>query len=76
MAGKILVVVGLGRIGSRVARMASLGLGMSVFAYDPFLPKSGYSGPAIIEESLDALFRKADFLTFHVPLTPRHKTPD
>ena len=73
LAGKILVVVGLGRIGSRVARMASLGLGMSVFAYDPFLPKSGYSGPAIIEESLEALFRKADFLTFHVPLTPDTK---
>jgi len=73
LAGKVLVVVGLGRIGSRVAQMASLGLGMRVFAYDPFLPKATYSGPAIIEESLEGLFRKADFLTFHVPLTPDTK---
>ena len=61
LAGKILVVVGLGRIGCRVARMASLGLGMSVFGYDPYLPKGDYSGPAIIEGSLETLFRKADF---------------
>lgn len=70
LAGKLLAVVGLGRIGSRVARMASAGLGMNVLAYDPFLPKASYSGPAIIEASLEVLFRKADFLTFHVPLTP------
>jgi D-3-phosphoglycerate dehydrogenase len=73
LAGKILVVVGLGRIGLRVARMASFGLGMNVFAYDPFLAKTNYSGPAILEDSLDVLFRKADFLTFHVPLTPETK---
>ena len=53
--------------------MAPLGLGMTVFAYDPFLSKATYAGPANIEESLEALFRKADFLTFHVPLTPDTK---
>ena len=34
---------------------------------------TSYAGPAIIEESLQALLRKADFLTFHVPLTPDTK---
>jgi D-3-phosphoglycerate dehydrogenase len=70
LAGKTLGVVGLGRIGTRVAQMAALGLGMSVSAYDPFVSKAAYSGLETIEDSLEALFRKADILTLHVPLTP------
>lgn len=70
LSWKTLGIIGLGRIGTRVAQMASLGLGMSVFAYDPFVSKSDYSGPATIEDTLEALFRKADILTLHVPLTP------
>ena len=70
LAGKILGVVGLGRIGSRVVQMASLGLGMIVHAYDPFVPAATYQGPAVIEDSLESLLRKADILSLHVPLTP------
>lgn len=70
LSGKILGIVGLGQIGTRVAQMASLGLGMTVHAYDPFIPRTSYTGPAIIEDSLELLFRKADILTLHVPLTP------
>jgi D-3-phosphoglycerate dehydrogenase len=78
LAGKTLGVVGLGRIGTRVAQMASLGLKMSVSAYDPFVSEAVYSGPATIEDSLEALFREADILTLHVPLTPetRHMIND
>lgn len=71
LAGKTIAVVGLGRIGSKVASMASLGLQMIVHAYDPFLSQLGYSGPAILEDSLESLFQKADYLTLHVPLTER-----
>ena len=69
LAGNALGVVGLGRIGSRVAEMASLGLGMEVYAYDPYVEKAQYSGRAGIEDSLEALLGKVDFLTLHVPLT-------
>ncbi len=70
LAGKTLGVVGLGRIGSRVAEMAAFGLGMAVYAYDPYISKASYSGPAILEASLEAMVSKADFLTLHVSLTP------
>ncbi len=69
LAGSALGVVGLGRIGSRVAEMASLGLGMKVYAYDPYVEKAQYSGCAGIEDSLESLLGKVDFLTLHVPLT-------
>lgn len=70
LAGKVLGVIGLGRIGARVAQVTAAGLGMTVYAYDPFLSPANYSGPAIIVVSLEALLHSVDFLTIHVPLTP------
>jgi D-3-phosphoglycerate dehydrogenase len=70
LAGKNLGVIGLGRIGDRLARIASLGLNMTVYGYDPFVSKASYQGPAILEEQLEDLLPKVDFLSIHVPLTP------
>jgi D-3-phosphoglycerate dehydrogenase len=70
LAGKTLGVVGLGRIGGQVARLAHYGLDMSVCAYDPFVTNMNYSGPALIADSLEMVLRQADFLSLHVPLTP------
>jgi len=70
LAGRTLSLVGLGRIGSRVAHIARHGLAMNVRAYDPFVSKAGYSGAAELEESLETLLRSADILSLHVPLTP------
>ena len=70
LAGKTLAVIGLGRIGARVAHVAALGLDMQVHAYDPCVSKESYAGPASLEDSLEAVLRKADFLSLHVPLTP------
>jgi phosphoglycerate dehydrogenase-like enzyme len=69
LAGKTLGVVGLGRIGARVAEMAAFGLQMTVLAYDPYLAEASYSGPAALVESLEALVGKADFVTLHVTLS-------
>jgi D-3-phosphoglycerate dehydrogenase len=69
LAGKSLGVIGLGRIGSRLAEMAADGLQMNVLAYDPFVAAATYSGPARIVNSLEKLMRGADFLTIHVTLT-------
>jgi D-3-phosphoglycerate dehydrogenase len=70
LAGKTLGVIGLGRIGARVAYMVAMGLEMMAVAYDPYLPKDSYEGPAILLDSLEALLARADFVTLHIPLTP------
>lgn len=70
LAGKTLGVVGLGRIGARVAEMAALGLAMKVAVYDPFVKALPPGKPFTLAESIAELFLIADFLTFHVPLTP------
>lgn len=67
--GRTLGIAGLGEIGRGVARAASAGLGMKVIAYDPFVSKENYDGPARLVDSLDALLAQADVVTLHVPLT-------
>ncbi len=69
LSAKTLGVVGLGRIGSRVAQIARDGFGMRVLGFDPFVKRETYQGAATIVDSMDELFRAADFLTFHVPLS-------
>ncbi len=70
ISGKTLGIVGLGRIGSHVGHVAQ-GMGMKVIAYDPFISPGAEmtSGVEIVE--LNRLFRDADFLTIHTPLTDR-----
>ena len=68
LAGKTLGIVGLGRIGSRVARKAA-GLDMNVLAYDPYIDGASYDGPAELVDELASLLAAADALSLHVPLT-------
>lgn len=62
----VLGIVGLGRIGRRVARRAQAGLGMRVKAYDPYVDDTD---PATKVDSLEQLLAEADVVTLHVPLT-------
>lgn len=71
LRGKTLGVVGLGRVGRRVAEMAARGLGMEVIGYDPLVAKVQSGFPVSLEDSVEKVFEKSDFLTFHVPLTPQ-----
>jgi HAD superfamily phosphoserine phosphatase-like hydrolase len=64
VAGKTLGIVGLGKVGTQVARRARA-LDMEVIAYDPFVPQRDV--PLV---HLDDLLRQADFVSLHVPLTP------
>ena len=69
LQGRTLGIVGLGRIGKRVALKASQGLGMRVLAYDPYVDRTDYPGPAVFCASLDGIIEQSDYLTLHVPLT-------
>jgi D-3-phosphoglycerate dehydrogenase len=68
--GATLGVVGLGRIGGEVARMAAEGFGMRVLGYDPWLPPDRIrEHGAEAAETLPDLLRACDLLTVHVPLS-------
>jgi D-3-phosphoglycerate dehydrogenase len=66
--GKTLGVIGCGNIGSIVADRA-IGLKMKVIAYDPFLSAERALDLGVEKVELDELFRRADFITLHTPLT-------
>jgi D-3-phosphoglycerate dehydrogenase len=67
LLGKTLLIVGFGRIGTRVARRA-LAFEMRVLVYDPYVPaeqiRSAGCEPVT---DLDAAVREADFITVHCP---------
>jgi len=73
LAGKILGVVGLGRIGRRVAKKAALGLEMQVIGYDPFLKPEQFDELAIPAKTWEEIFTASDFVTFHMPGTEATK---
>lgn len=67
--GKTLGVIGLGPIGSEVARRGAA-LEMRVVAVDPFVPDERARAIGAEPVSLETLLETADFITVHVPLTP------
>jgi D-3-phosphoglycerate dehydrogenase len=69
LTDRTLGIIGLGRIGSRMAKKAALGLGMAVLAYDPYIDRASYNGPAVFVDALEDLLARADAITLHVPLT-------
>ena len=68
--GKTLGVIGCGNIGSIVADRA-IGLRMKVIAFDPFLSQERAADLGVEKVEIDDLFRRADFITLHAPLTDK-----
>jgi D-3-phosphoglycerate dehydrogenase len=63
-------LVGLGRIGSHVAKVAR-GIGMRVMAYDPFVkPDQAEQLGVSLSTTLEALLSQADVVSLHIPLLP------
>ncbi len=70
--GKTLGIVGLGRIGSEVAKRAQ-SFGMKVIADDPFLSAEKANKMEVELVSLEELLQRSDFITVHTPLTKETK---
>ncbi|MBF0215601.1 MAG: phosphoglycerate dehydrogenase [Candidatus Omnitrophica bacterium] len=70
--GKVLGIVGLGRIGSEFAKRAQ-SFGMKVMAYDPFLTQEKAKSLNVEPVDLPTLYENADFITIHTPLTEETK---
>lgn len=65
---KTLGIIGLGRIGSAVAKRAQA-LEMNVIAYDPFINEEKAASLAVELVALEDVYRRSDFITVHLPKT-------
>jgi D-3-phosphoglycerate dehydrogenase len=71
LRGKTLGVIGLGRIGQEVCRIAVQGLGMSAVVFDPVVSAERAQQAGALLVDLPELLRIADVITVHVPLNDR-----
>jgi D-3-phosphoglycerate dehydrogenase len=68
LSGKVLGLIGSGRIGSEVARICAA-FGMRVIAFDPYLPEEAASERGIQLTTLEDVLRRSDFVSIHAALT-------
>jgi len=72
MTGKTLGLIGMGRIGSELARICHQSFAMRVLAYDPYLPveiQEKYKGRVEFCD-MERVFRESDVISLHIPLSP------
>ncbi|WP_311407713.1 phosphoglycerate dehydrogenase [Liquorilactobacillus uvarum] len=75
LLGKTIGIIGLGSVGSRVARAAA-DLGMHVIGYDPYISVEHawkLSNDIPRAEKLSELLQKSDYITIHIPYTEENK---
>jgi D-3-phosphoglycerate dehydrogenase len=71
--GKLLGIIGLGRVGSEVARRAQ-GMGMRIIAHDPYVSPDYARNLGVELTSVEEVLRRSDFVTLHMPLTSAAKS--
>lgn len=69
LRAKVLGIIGMGRIGSEVAKRAKV-FGMEVIGYDPFLTEDRAEKMGVKLGTVNEIAAQADFITVHTPLTP------
>lgn len=69
MEGKVVGIIGLGRIGLQVARKLQ-SFGFRLIAADPYVDDSEFEKAGVERTDLDTLLARADFITIHTPLNP------
>ena len=67
--GKILGIIGVGRVGGEVAKRMKA-FNMTLIGYDPFLPKEVADSLGVRLTTLEEVITTADFMTIHTPLLP------
>ena len=68
LSGMTLGLVGLGRIGQAVSKLATT-LGMEVLAYDPYQDSSAFTELGLNRSSYEEILKCSDVISFHVPKT-------
>lgn len=67
LKGKVLGIIGIGRIGKLVAKKAAEGLDMKIIAYDPYVQNTD---PHVTQvDTMEEVLQKADVISLHLPLT-------
>jgi D-3-phosphoglycerate dehydrogenase len=70
--GKVLGIIGMGRIGAAVGTRAAA-FGMTLVGYDPLIEAKEIKDRGAEPVSLADLYKRADVITLHIPLTPESK---
>ena len=73
VCGKVLGLLGCGRIGRLVAKKAIYGLEMKVMAFDPYLRPENKEPDIAYVNDITTLFAKSDFISLHIPSTPQNR---
>ncbi len=66
-------IVGLGRIGQMVGKMAWAGFNMQVIGYDPYVDKADVLNDIEVVDTLEEVFTRGDFVSLHIPCTSETK---
>ncbi len=72
LSGKTLGIIGMGRIGARVAEIAKI-FDMQIIGYDPFLSDETIQARFAEPVKLEHIFEHSDLISLHLPLTPETK---
>ncbi|MDP2766538.1 MAG: phosphoglycerate dehydrogenase [Candidatus Methanoperedens sp.] len=70
--GKVFGIIGLGRIGSEVAKRAQ-GMEMKILAYDPFISQERANELGVELTTVEDIVKRSDYITVHTPLTKETK---